>query len=350
MTTVTDDLEIARQVLAKTDDCTSLEAVLREVQFSVDETPSGPVTSFDVEGESVPLSDLAIKTFATTLEVPQNYLMKCPAHLQADNLNYWKGRLSERKRVRVVVGEDRVQALTSPNFLPVKNLPLLEALVERLGKGDPSKIKLDAFEHDWLVTRIGLCHADASHEVKNGIFKDQNPEEHVGDVVRAGVNMMNSLTNQLHTEVSPFVYRLFCANRMVTPLVGGSGDGFRYDPKAEGAPTEWLATMIDEIGKQFDPLFEHLDSAAVKDLPDPEMALTAQLGHVPGTLREAVLEAYKEEPTPTVWGVVNALTRAANGDEVDGRFRRRVQSHAGTLAMNRSCEECGRPLDQNHDH
>lgn len=348
MTVVTDDLDVARAELAKTDDLTSLEVVLKEIEVSVDESDKGPVATFDLEGDAVPLTENALKTLAVALNIPQNYLLKCPARLQADNLNYWQGRLSERKRVRTVIGDDKVQALTSPKFLPIKNVPIFEALVEKLSKGDPSKLHLDVFEHDWLVTRMALCHADASHKVQNGHFMDRNPEVHVGDVVRAGVNVMNSLTQHQHTEVRPFAFRLFCANRMVTPLVGGEGDSFRYDSKSDPSPLDWLGEMIDQVGSQLEPLFANLDNAAQRQLPDPQMALEAQLTHVPGPLREAVVAAYQEEPDPTMWGVVNALTRAANDDAIEPRFRFRTQTHAGHLAFDSRCDECGRPLDSKH--
>lgn len=351
MTTITDNLDIARVALAEMDDFTTEEAALRSAPVAVETEAEGSRATMEIEGQPIRLSEHAMKQLAADLNIPTAYLIKCPAPLQAQNIEYWQRQLSERKRVKVIIGLDEIQAITSPNFVPIPNTRLFDAMVEKIGRGDPAKIKLDHFEHSWTATRIALTNADASHEVKNLKFKDHHPEALVGDVVRLGANLINSLTSDLHTEIQPFAFRLICANRNVVPLIDSSQPFFRF-PREGPTPSDWIAGAIDAIGEQFEPLFEALDAAAEQKLSNPEQVIRDVLRSVPGHMREEVMSSYYEEPLDTVWGVINALSRAAQSSTTASfTHRLQVERFAGTFVTAPNiCSKCGRPSEAPHVH
>jgi len=305
-----------------------------------------------VSGQEIELSEYALKQLAAELNIPGPYLIRCPASLQAANIDEGQRLLSNRKRSRVVVGDGKIQALTSPNFIPVKNVKLYDRLVEQGGKSDPTKVIIDHFEHSWVTTRISISHSENHHKVANSYVQNLRGDEKVGDIVRAGVNYMNSLVNEQHTEIEPYAYRLDCLNRMVTPLVGRTDGLSRFRFPRDGSVTseDWLGAAIDEIGKQFEPLFRSMDAAAQRVITNPRDVLRDQMTNAPGTLRDAVLEAFDEEPTPTVWGIVNAFTRAAtHASAIPPRHRLTAERYAGWYATAGDiCTTCGKPSGHAH--
>jgi hypothetical protein len=336
----------ARELLEATDHFESVEVPLKVIEIGAGlNDQHDPEVQMTIEGTSSALSEKAVRQLAASFEIPAPYLLKCPPPLQAANLDHWQKQLSDRKRARVVISDGQIQAVTSPNFVPTPNARLFDTLVERIGNGNDELVQLDYFDHSWDATRFALCHARASHEVQNSYFRGANPDSEVGDVVRAGVSLVNSLVNDTHLEVEPFVFRLVCTNGMVAPDPTGR-DRIRYlGGEKSGAPTEWLSTAIDQIGATFEPLFRELDRAAQTPVENVEQALSAELRHVPGYMRDAVGEAYEEEPTPTAWGVVNALTRAVrNIDNATFNHVLQVQRHAGSFATHRTCDSCHRPF------
>jgi hypothetical protein len=268
----------ARELLEATDHFESVEVPLKVIEIGAGlNDQHDPEVQMTIEGTSSALSEKAVRQLAASFEIPAPYLLKCPPPLQAANLDHWQKQLSDRKRARVVISDGQIQAVTSPNFVPTPNARLFDTLVERIGNGNDELVQLDYFDHSWDATRFALCHARASHEVQNSYFRGANPDSEVGDVVRAGVSLVNSLVNDTHLEVEPFVFRLVCTNGMVAPDPTGR-DRIRYlGGEKSGAPTEWLSTAIDQIGATFEPLFRELDRAAQTPVENVEQALSAEL-------------------------------------------------------------------------
>jgi hypothetical protein len=342
MTVVTDDLSVARDALVATDDVIVEDLQLRNAPIQA----TSDAVTVEVAGVTLGLSSLALKQLSSELGIPANYLVKCPATLQAQNMAHWQGELSSRKRIATVIGQDHIQAITSPNFEPVANAPIFDALVELVGHGDNSKLSLDTFEHSWESTRISLTYGDLVHRVENAYY--QTGAE-VGDLVRGGVAFTNSMTAAVETEIEPFVLRIACLNGMLSPVFGGDRAQFRYRRK-DGPPDVWLRDAVDAIGEQYESLFVALDTAAQAVLDDPQRAIRDQIRSIPGPMREEVVNAYQEEPMPTVWGVANAITRAARDGGFEAAHRVTAQRHAGWFATSPEvCSTCGRPRS-NHRH
>jgi hypothetical protein len=346
MTVVTDSLEVARAALEETDELHSEEIHLRTATVSFETDADDSYAVMPVEGENVRLSEFALRQLAAAVGVPTAYILKCPAHLQSANIEHWQRQLSENKRNRVVVGQDQIQAITSPNFIPVRNVPLFDTLVEKIGGGDPEKVSLDLFHHDWRLTRLGVTNVDAAHRVETKHLAVVQP-----DIVRAGANFVNSLVSETHTQIDPVIYRLTCKNSMVAP-VSPDEQAFRYSHKDAGNPSDWLAAAIDAIGELYEPIFQQIDEAAKRAFENPERVLRDQLRRVPGPVRQAVLEAYQEEPVPTIWGIGNAFTRAAHqSDAVRNDQRLAIERHAGSYVTDPTiCTTCGLPADVHKRH
>lgn len=91
-------------------------------------------------------------------------------------------------------------------------------------------------------------------------------------------------------------------------------------------------------------MFDAMERAANTTLADPQQVLRDQLRNVPGPLREEVVNAYLEEPIPTVWGIANAFTRAGtHASDINTRHRLQAERHGGWYSTEPEvCELCGR--------
>ena len=63
----------------------------------------------------------------TVLNVPYPYLTRCPAELQAEQLEYWLAHESNRELFFRFDGRE-VRALFTPRYKPVDNIAVLDAL------------------------------------------------------------------------------------------------------------------------------------------------------------------------------------------------------------------------------
>jgi len=351
MATITTDLDVARRTLEETDDLATEEILLKGATISFESTPEGGHATMTVEEEAIRLSEYSLKQLATMLEIPAAYMVKCPPSLQATNLDHWQKQLSDRERARVIMGGKMIQAIASPNYIPVKNVPVFDVLVDKISRGKPDNLTLDRFEHDWIGTRIALTNSSVSHKVNNTYFKPSGEAAQKDDIVRAGVHFLNSLVNETHTELQPFMLRLFCTNGALMPAPGADRGVIRFKNDGSVPTADWMQTTIDEIGSTYEELFSQIDAAANTVLSNPAQALRDQLRHIPGPLRDSVVNAYSEEPIPTQWGIANALTRATqNTPSTRLNHRIGVERNAGWLMSSTDlCSECGRPKTE-HEH
>ena len=120
-------------------------------------------------------------------------------------------------------------------------------------------------------------------------------------------------------------------------VIPADRETFRY---SGGPPAAWLREAVNHIGENYESLFEQLDRAAQTEV-DVESFLGGT--KLPRRMRDEALLSYEHEPTPTAWGVVNAITRFAR-EESNHVRRRFIESIAGGVANGSYCGSCSRPL------
>jgi hypothetical protein len=137
-------------------------------------------------------------------------------------------------------------------------------------------------------------------------------------------------------------------NRMCTPLLGSTnGKVFRFKNDGNKVSRDWIKESVDEIAAQFEPLFAQMDKAAATKIDNVDEVMGELVHLVPGHMRDEVTNAYQEEPTPTVWGLANAFSRAASHTDGVG-FNHRMQAERAAgwyVTVPDHCTACGRPMD-----
>jgi len=258
-----------------------------------------------------PFQPQALQLLAGKLRVPHSYLTRCPPELRALNLNHWLRRQSCREFFLRLDG-DRVRAVLSPRYRPVSNVQVAETIRQRAGN---------------VVVRAEVDRLRMLLQVVNG----RSHEAGRNDRLFAGMHLRNSEVGFLAVELRCMIYRQICLNGLI---MGGEGIGCRkrHVTRAD----EVLAVLgrsIDqavEAGAYLPGKFADTRLVRVTD-PEPVIGRIAERYGFDDPTQDAILNAWDLEPESTLYGVINALTRAANDRGLLVETREKLQEVGGRI-------------------
>ena len=90
-----------------------------------------------ISGKEVEVLPSAQRLFANRLRVPHSYLVRCPADLQADNLNHWI-REEREKRETLFCRFDgaKLRAVFTDRYTAIDHMEILSRMQRELGEGN----------------------------------------------------------------------------------------------------------------------------------------------------------------------------------------------------------------------
>ncbi len=308
------------------------------------------VVALILGGERYPLSNEA--ALSAVLRLPgasQALFERWPIHLVIDALNFfWDNREGDFKAL--VDGEGNLRQFTKPTALLFDPLVILDAMADAVGTyGGKEHVIVTDFSH-------GLDETHFSVTVNPG-QSERFVDAREGDRTLGGLYFTGSLLGKGRTELAVYTHRVLCANGMVSPAgstrfrMGGAGG----DDDAEGPldrMVEWLHTSCEHLlGGPTDDEFERLTHLTTHPVDDAHLATTMadlfERFSLPATARTAIHEALVEEADGTMYGIVQAMTRAAQHSlsVTDGQ-RYALMRTAGEVAVHAqtTCESCQRPM------
>ena len=84
-----------------------------------------------IAGKGVEVLPSAQRLFANRLRVPYSYLSRCPADLQAQNLNYWIEQEREKRETMFCRFDgDKLRAVFTDRYKAIDHMEILSRLVE----------------------------------------------------------------------------------------------------------------------------------------------------------------------------------------------------------------------------
>jgi hypothetical protein len=277
------------------------------------------------------LTPWALGQLCHQLGLPAAYVKKCPAFLQDQNVNYWN-RYHEtgRQLTRADHAPDAawllrckggsVRGVLSPKYARLDNTQLLEALFPLLA-ATRYQVGLVQLTPESFHLRL----------VDQRIARDVLP----GDRLLIGIHLANSEVGLRAVTVDACVYRLVCLNGLIRRVNEKSLMRQRHIHIADTRFKEILARAIQEAVTVAAGFIEQMARAVKMPVPDPENAILAlgQLWNLPQQTQEYVRFALLGEPMrgqqETLYGLVNALTRAAQRLSIEERFE--LETLAGVL-------------------
>jgi hypothetical protein len=242
------------------------------------------------------------------LNIPVSYFDRCPAKLKNIQANFWaqRGGYDREVMVRSVEGQ-RARAILSQAYTPLDDYDVVPLIADILGDYDLTIAQSD-FTEDYTHLRI--------------LFNQTRTEARAGDVVQTGVHISNSEVGLRAVHFEPLVYRLVCTNGLVRP----EGQG-KTSIRHIGNPArlkDTLRNAIEDAREGTQLLVKQFKAAIDADINDWESLIksTATQAQLSRSQMQNALDAWLEEKDETLYGVVNAFTRAAQREET---FEERYQ-------------------------
>lgn len=250
------------------------------------------------------------------------------------NVNQLFEREPQTRLLRTLDGKAR--AFLSDRYRTIDNDEVLEQVLPPLVTGD-------------IDTTLLSSNVGENKMYLKVLFNDDNLAQEIGktangtpDIVRPGIVISNSETGMGSMDLDGFFYRDFCLNGCVFGKrdifnfnrrhVGGklktAGDGFEVfsdETKrkqnelivAEMADAMTALTNPENVQKMGDTLREAANTAAVKSPFAAVDTLAKEITNIREADKESILENLMTDRDYTKWGMLNAVTKIANSDDVD---------------------------------
>ena len=241
------------------------------------------------------------------------YLRHCPPKLRALNVNHWiqHNAPAEDALLRVVhggypegsvlrEGTPVVRSVHSGRYEPFDDIDLLRAL-----QGVP---RIDEAVVRWadvndLTTHVRLTWPEGRVALR------------VGDVVERGLHISNSEVGARSVRIQPLLHRLVCMNGLIAPAKVG-GISIRHVGNGDRV-RQLVADAVDDVFGATEELVGRFRAALDEAIASPvdELTAVAKAGQLTEGQFKAVLDSYLLEAEPTRFGVANAVTLAAQGQD-----------------------------------
>jgi hypothetical protein len=261
-------------------------------------------------GIPYPLKPLAQKSICWRLAIPFEYLKRCPADIQAENLNYWITK-EKNERLFFRFKDSYVRAVFTPRYKPVDNFEVMERL-ESLGYTPKTKVQ---------------CRLD--EEFLSLSIPDGRQTFNVnGDKITPGISIANSEVGLSSLRISAFFLRLKCTNGLVAKTEVTAV--YRHiSVKILDEFPQVLAGVSEKLSEQRDKFRISIESKVDNPLATMQ-AFNRQFQL--GKLEQSAVEwGYGFEPGNTMFHVINAYTQGAQQPELNAESAFRLQKVGGNI-------------------
>ena len=247
-----------------------------------------------IAGQEVEVMPSAQRLFANRLRVPYSYLSRCPADLQAENLNHW---LREEAKDRDTFfcrfyNGNRLRAVFTERYTVLDNIEVVNSMLDN-GIADTSEIHY-CLDENLMVLKV------PDNEKTFSVRVDDN--------VVPGIGLSNSEVGILAFSIEAYFFRLACTNGLIAKTAVSSK--FRHISRKglNGFPDIMRQVVLESERSQAQ--FRLSLESPVED-PLFSIGLFNRQFQVGKISAEAVERGYYLEPGNSMFHVINAYTRGA---------------------------------------
>lgn len=297
----------------------------RDIKINLDDVRMDESGLIDVNGEKLKLSENGFIQMAKELKIPADYLNKLAESRQdlvTEQFNHFLHRNDDNgKMLRIKNG--LVQGIVSENYKPFDNFNVLQAISSRTDRLP----EFDVVSHFENESRFHMRIAFPQFEKNMGISRESGK----GDIVRVGIDILNSETGQGNLIIAPITYRLVCTNGMKSwKREGGEIKQrhihFDYSNIVTAIHENLDVALVD--GQKLLEAMAELKKEKI-ELPFEEIKKIAKQLRLSEVQTSKVIDCYKVDDEPTRYGIVNGFTRFARDIErVRGNNELRVKIEA----------------------
>ena len=266
----------------------------------------------NIAGETFPIRPVAQKSFAYRLGIPFQYLARCPAEIQAFNMNHW---VKEEPNPELFFRFDgnEVRALFTTKYQPVDNFEVLERL-DSFGFGPETQVQCN-LDDEFMCLSI---------PDKEYAFKINKKDEHV-----PGISISNSEVGLASLSIAAFVLRLICTNGAVRKTEI-SGKSYRH---VSAKVLEDLPQTIDMVRLDLDNQKTQFQISSESPVENPSALIENynrqfQLNQPE---KDAVEWSIPQEIGNTMFHIINTYTKASQFPPLSAESSYKLQRIGGNI-------------------
>jgi hypothetical protein len=261
-------------------------------------------------GIPYPLKPLAQKSICWRLSIPFEYLKRCPAEIQAENLNYWITK-EKNERLFFRFKDSYVRAVFTPRYKPVDNFEVMERL-ENLGYEPNTRVQC-RLDEEFLS--LSIPDGPKTFSIN-------------GDRITPGISIANSEVGLSSLRISAFFLRLKCTNGLVAKTEFTAAYRHISVKILEEFP-QVLAGVSEKLSEQRDQFRISIESKVDNPLATIQ-AFNRQFA-LAKMEQEAVEWGYGFDPGRTMFAVINAYTRGGQFPDLSAESSYRLQKTGGQI-------------------
>lgn len=267
-----------------------------------------------VSGKPVEVLLSAQRLLANRLRVPFSYLSRCPKTLQAENLNFWmEQERKERQTFFCRFDGDRLRAVFTERYTVLDNMEILSAMLEH-GFSPGSEVQY-SLDHEMMLVKVPEW---------GGAFEVAGKDRLV-----PGIAFANSEVGSVAFCVEAFFWRLVCSNGLIVSVSAGNSRFKHISRKAFDHFPETIGQVIADASHRRGQLVLSTQTPVHNPLGTIE-SFNRRFG-IPKKEADAVKLAWEAEPGETMFGVINAYTRAAQVPELTAEEAYRLEKTGGLI-------------------
>lgn len=337
-------LEWAQERLAATEPLVEVpfEAGKAELRIDAWGDKDVPVTSY-IEaylqlpgGTEYQLTKQAALEIGAAVGIPRKIQLSTDPGVLVPLVNWRLQKVLDDKALKGLGRDDKVLGLTRGTVSPFSNLAILDVMVKGLekkyGKGE---ILVDyKFAHDLEHTGLRLIVPGHQRVITGTTLRDHNGKVvQADDTWSAGLDLYNSLIGLQQLDISGQLFRWWCTNGCTDTLHSVGGLSRRGTTQADAL--DWAKGAVDEVLGGLEPMLDHIQELTAQpvtgNVRDTLEGLFSEYS-IPSRDRHRVIEEMAEDSEMTAYSLMQAVTSAANADDIPDRDRRRLMRMGGGIA------------------
>ena len=271
------------------------------------------LTQMWVSGRQVEILPSAQRLLSNRLRVPHSYLSRCPAELQARNLNYWiEQERSQRETFFCRFDSNRLRGVFTEKYTAIDNMEVLTKMLE-YGFDPAGEIQF-ALDDEMMVLKMPE-YERAFHLVGN-------------DKIIPGISIANSEVGILALSIEAFYYRLVCTNGLIAKTAVDA----RYKHISRKVMDEFpliLQGVISQSHRGRDRF--QISTQTHVDNAESTIETFARQFQITQEEVQIIKQAYYLEQGATMFHIINAFTRAAQDRSLSASGAYRLEKAGGAI-------------------
>lgn len=285
------------------------------------------------------LSDYAMTQAFNRIGIPVRYGKRLFAErpdLVADQFNHWVSKEQRRVLIRFRNNGDTgvIRGFLSDSYTRLDNKDVMNSLGQIIK--DIPNAEVEGFYLDDRRMHIRLTLPDLSVDFGEAVGETVDG---MRDILRVGVDIINSEIGASSLIVSPLVFRLVCLNGLRAWRTEGDIFRQRHIHLTEQELFGRMNTAVGSAIKAGDELIERMYEAKKFKVESP-LEVIEKLSKKQMYSQELIETAktnYLIEPSKDLYGVMNAFTRTAR--DLKNEQRLEVERFAGSLLTDQTMRE-----------